>query len=166
MSNDDLDELLNRFDDRNKKHRSGQATEQSDEELFVAEFEKMRATSIKPTLINLGNKIRERGHDYAFREGQFTPPRGSRTQPDEAFIRMQIYLSNEEKPESGDDDRRCYLMFRTDSKKKMVQVIASDLTSTGGEVTKEGEFMVQQFTPMYTQEKFVHLFRRLSKKIL
>jgi hypothetical protein len=166
MSNDDLNELLDRFDARYEKRQSGLSTEQSDEEIFIAEFEKMRSTSIKPTLTQLGDKIKARGHDYAFREGTFTPPRGSRTQPDEAFLRMQIYLSNEGKPEAGDDDRRCYIMFRTDSKKKVVQIVASDLTSTGGEVTKEGEFMVQQFTPIYVTEKFVHLFRRLSKKIL
>jgi hypothetical protein len=166
MSIDDLDQLLDRFDSRQNKAATGRDTEQTDEELFIAEFEKMRAASIKPTLAQLGDKIRGRGHNYAIREGQFTPPRGSRTQPDEAFIRMQIYLSNEDKPEPGDDERRCYLMFRTDTRKKVVQVIASDLTSTGGEVTKEGEFMVQQFTPMYVTEKFVHLFRRLSKKII
>jgi len=165
MSNDDLDDLLNRFDSRHKKVTEGAAEDMSDEELFLADFEKQRASDIRPTLEALGKKLRERGHDYAFREAQFQKPRGSRTQPDEAYIRMQIYLVNEPKPEAGDDDRRCYIMFRTNHKTKMVEMIASDLTATGGEVTKEGSCQVNQLTKMFVQEKFVHLFRRLSKKV-
>ncbi len=165
MANDDLNDLLDRFDSRSKKANEGASTEMSDEEAFVAEFEQARETSIRPTLLSLGNQIKQRGHDFALREAQFQKPRGSRTQPDEAFIRMQIYLSNEPPPEAGDDDRRCYILFKTNHRKKMVEMVMSDLTATGGETTKEGEAMVNQLTRMYIQEKFVHLFRRLSKKI-
>ena len=166
MANDDLNELLDRFDARSKKQSEGEQEEQTDEQIFISDFEKARTATIKPALQALGNKIKERGHDYVFREAPFQPPRGSRTQPDEGYIRMQIYLSNEPKPEAGDDDRRCYIMFRTNHRTKMVQMIISDLTATGGETSKEGEFMVNQFTPMFVQEKFVQLFRRLSKKIV
>lgn len=165
MANDDLNELLDRFDSRSKKANEGASAEMSDEEAFIAEFEQARENSIRPTLMSLGNQIKQRGHDFAFREAQFQKPRGSRTQPDEAFIRMQIYLANEPKPEAGDDDRRCYIMFKTNHKKKMVEMVMSDLTATGGETTKEGEAMVNQLTKMFIQEKFVNLFRRLSKKI-
>jgi hypothetical protein len=164
MGTDELDDLLNRFDDRNKKRSAGQGEAVTDEEAFVAEFETARKTIIKPTLVKLGEQVKPRGHSYALREGEFKRAYGSRPLPDEAFIRMQIYLSNEGPPEMGDDDRRAYIMFKTNFRTRKVEMIVSDLTATGGETQKEGEFMVNQFTPMFVQEKFVHLFRKLSKK--
>jgi len=164
MVNDELNELMDRFESRHKKRDAGQDEVMSDEEAFIAEFETARRNIIKPTLLKLGDQIKTRGHSYAMREGEFKRAYGSRPLPDEAFIRMQIYLANEGPPEFGDDDRRAYLMFKTNFRNRKVEMVVSDLTATGGETGKEGEFMVNQFTPMFVQEKFVHLFRKLSKK--
>ena len=164
MSNEELNELMDRFESRHKKRDAGHGEVMSDEEAFIAEFEAARNNIIKPTLLKLGDQIKTRGHSYAMREGEFKRAYGSRPLPDEAFIRMQIYLANEGPPEFGDDDRRAYIMFKTNFRNRKVEMVVSDLTATGGETGKEGEFMVNQFTPMFVQEKFVHLFRKLSKK--
>lgn len=164
MSNEELNELMDRFESRHKKRDAGQDEVMSDEEAFIRDFEQARNNVIKPTLLQLGKQIQARGHDFAMREGEFKRAFGSRPLPDEAFIRMQIYLANEGPPEFGDDDRRAYILFKTNFRNRKVEMVVSDLTATGGETGKEGEFMVNQFTPMFVQEKFIHLFRKLSKK--
>jgi hypothetical protein len=46
----------------------------------------------------------------------------------------------------------------------MVHLIVSDMTDRGGEISKEGEYPLEQVTDVLIKEKFILLFQRLMRR--
>jgi hypothetical protein len=154
---DDLSSLLDRLDG-NKPSKSTE----SPEDAWVAKFNEHRAKVIRPTLEGLGKEIEKRGHDFLIVEKEFR--RGNRAVPDEAVIRIDIYLSDEKSRTKINADRRPGLGFITKHKAQMVQVTICDMTSRGGVESKIGEFPLEKVDMPFIRDKFVALFKRLVSK--
>lgn len=158
--NDDLGGLLDKFQDSLSTDTRDEATKAED--AWVARFDELRRSVIRPTLDALGKQIQQREHDYNIVETQFR--RGHRPMPDEASIRMDIYLSNERTRTNIGMDRRPHLAFQTHHRSEMVQVLICDITSKGGVVSKVGDFPIERVDATFIREKFVALFKRLSSQ--
>ena len=154
---DDLSSLLDRLDG-NKPSKAAE----SPEDAWVARFNEHRAKVIRPTLEGLGKEIEKRGHDFLIVEKEFR--RGNRAIPDEAAIRIDIYLSDEKSRTKINADRRPGLGFITKHKAQMVQVTICDMTSRGGVESKIGEFPLEKMDMPFIRDKFVALFKRLVTK--
>src|SRR6185436_8555147 len=98
----------------------------TEEDKWVARFEDIRRTVIKPTLEKLGEQIRTREHDFNIVETKFR--RDNRAIPDEASIRMDIYLATERTRTNVGADRRPHIAFTTHHRSEMVQVTICDIT--------------------------------------
>ena len=164
LTDAELEELLDKYEKGQKGKRDNRETALNEEEQFIIDFGKIRASLIRPKLESLGRQIQARGHDFALSEGEFVRQRGSNPKPEEAFIKMTIYLAHETDRTQVGDPRRPYMTFTSDHRAKKVVCHLSDHTATGGQTWKDGEYTFNQITPIFIQERFVALFRNLAKK--
>lgn len=155
---DDLDSLL----DKLEGSKSAATSAASPEDAWVAKFNEHRAKVIRPALEALGKEIEKRGHDFLISEREFR--RGNRAIPDEAQIRIDIYLADEKSRTKINADRRPGLTFITKHKAQLVQVMISDITSRGGNDSKIGEFPLDKVDTSFIRDKFIALFKRLVAK--
>jgi hypothetical protein len=159
----EVGDALQRFQD--SQNKKAQDLEQAirEENEWIAAFDKARAKVIRPTLESLGEKLRAKEHDYNIVETPFR--RDNRAVPDEASIRMDIYLATDRTRTGIGMDRRPCLLFRTHHRSKLVHLIVSDMTDRGGEIAKEGEYPLEQVNDVVIKEKFILLFTRLMRKV-
>ena len=155
---DDLDSLLDKLEGT----KAAAATATNPEDAWVAKFKEHSAKVIRPTLESLGKAIEARGHDFLVAEREFR--RGNRAVPDEAQIRIDIYLADEKSRTKINADRRPGLTFITKHKAQLVQVMISDITSRGGNDSKIGEFPLDKIDASFVRDKFIALFKRLVAK--
>ena len=155
---DDLGALLDRLDGNSK----AAAPKVNPEDEWVAKFNDHKSKVIRPVMEALGAEIEKRGHDFLIAEREFR--RGNRAIPDEAYIRIDIYLADEKTRTRINADRRPGLGFTTNHKKQVVQVTISDITSRGGSESKIGEFPLDKVDGQLIKDKFVALFKRLVAK--
>ena len=155
---DDLASLLDKLEGT----KSTATAAPSPEDEWVARFNDHRAKVIRPALESLGKEIEKRGHDFLIAEREFR--RGNRAIPDEAQIRIDIYLADEKSRTKINADRRPGLGFVTKHKAQVVQVMISDITSRGGTESKIGEFPLDKIDQDFIRDKFIALFRRLVAK--
>ena len=155
---DDLSSLLDRLDGA----KPAPTAKVSPEDAWVAKFNEHRAKVIRPTLELLGAEIERRGHDFLIVEKEFR--RGNRAIPDEASIRIDLYLADEKSRTKINADRRPHLGFTTHAKTQVVRVTLCDITSKGGVESKVGDFTLDKVDTMFVRDKFVALFKRLVGK--
>lgn len=155
---DDLDSLLDKLEGT----KAAAAAAINPEDAWIAKFNDHCAKVIRPTLESLGKAIEARGHDFLVAQREFR--RGNRAVPDEAQIRIDIYLADEKSRTKINADRRPGLGFVTKVKAQSVQVVISDITSRGGIESKVGEFPIDKIDEAFIKEKFVALFKRLVAK--
>ena len=153
---------LQRFNESQTK--KAQEIEQAirDEDAWIATFNERREKVIRPTMEALGEKLRAKEHDYNLVETNFR--RDNRAVPDEASIRMDIYLATDRTRTGVGMDRRPCLLFKTHHRSKLVHLVVSDMTDRGGTVTKEGEYPLDKVSDVFIKEKFIELFHRLMRK--
>jgi hypothetical protein len=156
---DDLDSLLDKLEGTKSPSAAGQA---SPEDAWVAKFNDHRAKVIRPALEALGKEIEKRGHDFLIAEREFR--RGNRAIPDEAQVKIDIYLADEKSRTKINADRRPGLAFITKHKTQTVQVMISDITSRGGSDSRIGEFPLDKVDTAFIRDKFIALFKRLVAK--
>ena|SRR5687768_6422537 len=161
---DQLNAALEAYEKGQAGKRDNRETALNEEMQFLANFVTVRAKEIRPALQKLGNKLRERDHDYSITEGDFKPPHGARAAADEAYIRMSIYLSHLKDRTRTEHSKVPYIHFETDHRIRKVKISVSDFTDAGGSITKLGEFDVTQLNPIFIGEKFLFLFVRLARK--
>jgi hypothetical protein len=157
---DELSSLLDSLDVR--KGPAPAAEKVSPEDAWIARFNTLRDKVIRPTMEQLGKEIESRGHDFHIVSKDFR--RGNRAIPDEASIRIDIYLADEKTRTKINADRRPHVGFTTHHKTQMVQVTLCDITSRGGVESKIGEFPVDKIDAQMVKDKFVALFKRLLSK--
>ena len=129
------------------------------EEQWVARFDEVRRKVIRPTLEALGDQIRLREHDFNIVEVPFR--RDNRAIPEEASIRMDLYLATERTRTIIGADRRPFLEFKTHHRSETVQVTLCDITARGGVVSKVGDFPLDKVDEFFIREKFRALLNRL-----
>ena len=156
------DELSSLLDSLDKSITVPGAAKAAPEDAWVAKFNDHRAKVIRPALEALGKELEKRGHDFLIVEREFR--RGNRAIPDEASIRIDIYLADEKTRTKINADRRPHLGFHTHAKTQMIQVTICDITSKGGIESKIGSFPVDKVDVAFIREKFVALFKRLLSK--
>jgi|SRR5687767_115863 len=152
---DELSSLLDALDGAKPKAVSATGAEDA----WVGKFNEHRTKLIRPTLEALGKEIEKRGHDFLIVEREFR--RGNRAVPDEASIRIDLFLADEKSRTKINADRRPGLGFITKHKAQVVQVTISDVTSRGGVESKIGEFPIEKIDSPFIRDKFVALFKRL-----
>ena len=153
---------LQRFNDSQTKKAKDVEAAMREEDEWVKAFDQRRNKVIRPTLEALGAKLQAKEHDFNIVETQFR--RDNRAVPDEASIRMDIYLATDRTRTGVGMDRRPCLLFKTHHRSKMVHLIVSDMTDRGGEISKEGEYPLEQVSDVLIKEKFILLFQRLMRK--
>jgi hypothetical protein len=154
---------LQRFNDSQSKKAKEIDEAVKEEDAWIAAFNERRDKVIRPTMEALGEKLRANEHDYNLVETQFR--RDNRAVPDEASIRMDIYLAFDRTRTGVGMDRRPCLLFKTHHRSKLVHLVVSDMTDRGGEISKEGEYPLEQMTDVLIKEKFILLFHRLMRKV-
>ena len=159
----EVGEALKRFNESRTKKAKDLEQAAREEDAWIATFVARRAKVIRPTMEALGEKLRAGEHDYNLVETEFR--RDNRAVPDEASIRMDIYLATDRTRTGIGMDRRPYLLFKTHHRSKLVHLIVSDMTDRGGEITKEGEYELEKVTDVLIKEKFILLFQRLMRKV-
>ena len=158
-SNDELKTLLKTYDTQKGKDRAPDK-ELAAEEAWVAKFVALRDKVIRPTMEELGKELQKHGHDFNIVEKQFRRA-DNRATPEEASIRIDIYLSNERTRTVIGQDRRPHVALATHHRSQMVQLFICDITSRGGVVSKVGDYPLERVDAALIRDKFVALFKRL-----
>jgi len=152
---DDLSTLLDNYEGAKVNPPSKEAPEDA----WIEKFNAHRDKVIRPTMEQLGNEIEKRGHDFHIVARDFR--RGNRPLPDEASIRIDIYLADEKTRTRINADKRPHVGFSTNHKKQTVNVTICDVTSRGGVESKVAEFPLDKIDAALIKDKFVALFKRL-----
>jgi len=160
MADKTLGGLLDKFEKKAKSTPQEQSQAEKEEMAFIAKFETLRSKVIFPAFELLGQEIRKRGHDFNVVQLPFKRV-DTRPLPQEASIRIDIYLENERTRTVINADRRPYLKFETHHRARLVQVTICDITSRGGVESKVGDFEVNQIDGAFVKDKFVALFKRI-----
>src|SRR5258706_13146256 len=161
-----MDEELRGLLDKLEKGHKGAEKERAEalkvEDQWVTRFDEVRHKIIRPTLEALGEQIRQRDHDFNIVETPFR--RDNRAVPQEAAIRIDLYLSTERPRTIIGMDRRPHIAFTTHHRSEMVPVTISDITARGGVVSKIGDYPLEKVDEFLVREKFRALFNRLASQ--
>jgi hypothetical protein len=160
MADRTLSGLLDKFEKSAKSSAQDLSQAEKEEMSFIAKFETLRSKVIFPAFQLLGDEIRKRGHDFNVIQLPFKRL-DTRPLPQEASVRIDIYLDNERTRTVINADRRPYLKFETHHRARVVQVTICDITSRGGVESKIGDFEIAQIDGAFVKEKFVALFKRI-----
>ena len=152
---DDLSTLLNSYDGTKVNPPSKTPAEDA----WIEKFNAHRDKVIRPTMEQLGKEVEKRGHDFHIVSKDFR--RGNRPMPDEATIRIDVYLADERTRTKINADKRPHLGFVTNHKKQTVNVVICDVTSRGGVESKVAELPIDKIDAPLIRDKFVALFKRL-----
>jgi hypothetical protein len=152
---DDLSTLLGNYKDA--KVTPPDKSKAEDE--WVEKFNAHRDKVIRPAMEQLGKEIEKHGHDFHIVAHDFR--RGNRPAPDEASIRIDIYLADEKTRTKINAGKRPHVGFSTNHKKQTVNVTICDVTSRGGVESKVAEFPLDKIDAALIRDKFVALFKRL-----
>jgi hypothetical protein len=155
-TNDELGSILDGYDSA----KVNPPDKSSEQDAWIDKFNTHREKVIKPAMELLGQEIEKRGHDFHIVSKDFR--RGNRPVPDEASIRIDLYLADEKTRTKINADKRPHLGFVTNHKTKTVSVIICDVTSRGGVESKVGEFTLDKIDAPLIKDKFVALFKRLT----
>jgi hypothetical protein len=152
---DDLSTLLDNYNDAKVTPPNVSGAEDE----WIEKFNAHRDKVIRPAMEQLGKEIEKRGHDFHIVSRDFR--RGNRPLPDEASIRIDIYLADEKTRTKINADKRPHVGFATNHKKQTVNVVICDVTSRGGVESKVAEFPLDKIDAPLIRDKFVALFKRL-----
>lgn len=152
---DDLSSLLDSYDGA----KVNPPDKSSAEDAWIEKFNAHRDKVIRPVMEQLGKEIEKRGHDFHIVAKDFR--RGNRPLPDEASIRIDLFLADEKTRTKINADRRPHVGFVTNHKKQTVNVIICDVTSRGGVESKVAELPLDKVDAALIKDKFVALFKRL-----
>ena len=152
---DDLSSLLDSYDGA----KVNPPDKESPENEWIEKFNAHRDKVIRPVMEQLGKEIEKRGHDFHIVSKDFR--RGNRPTPDEASIRIDLYLADEKTRTRINADRRPYVGFTTNHKTQTVNVIICDVTSRGGIESKVADLPFDKIDAALIKDKFVALFKRL-----
>ena len=152
---DDLSSLLDSYDGA----KVNPPDKSSAEDAWIEKFNAHRDKVIRPVMEQLGKEIEKRGHDFHIVAKDFR--RGNRPLPDEASIRIDLFLADEKTRTKINADRRPHVGFVTNHKKQTVSVIICDVTSRGGVESKVAELPLDKVDAALIKDKFVALFKRL-----
>lgn len=152
---DDLSSLLDSYDGA----KVNPPDKSSAEDAWIEKFNAHRDKVIRPVMEQLGKEIEKRGHDFHIVAKDFR--RGNRPLPDEASIRIDLYLADEKTRTKINADRRPHVGFVTNHKKQTVNVVICDVTSRGGVESKVAELPLDKIDAALIKDKFVALFKRL-----
>jgi hypothetical protein len=98
---DKLDALLAKYEKRLKAIRETRERDREEREAFVAGFDKLCEEVIRPVMDEIGQKLRERGHDYVLTEQDWVSPEGRRQSK---RISLLVFPAGERRPEAIDED--------------------------------------------------------------
>ena len=160
MGDRTLNGLLDKLDKAPKPKASEKSAAEKAEDAWVAKFDAQKQKVIRPTMELLGQEMRKRGHDFNIVEQPFKRM-DMRPLPQEASIRIDLYLANERTRTVINADRRPYLKFETHHRSQMVQVWICDVTSRGGVESKIGDFPVEQMDQDFIKDKFLAMVKRV-----
>ena len=152
---DNLSSLLDSYDGA----KVNPPDKSSAEDEWIAKFNAHRDKVVRPIMEQLGKEIEKRGHDFHIVSKDFR--RGNRPLPDEASIRIDLYLADEKTRTKINADRRPHLGVSTNHKKQTVNVTICDVTSRGGIESKVAELPLDKIDAALIRDKFVALFKRL-----
>jgi hypothetical protein len=151
----DLSSVLDSYDSAKVNPPDTAAAENE----WIEKFNAHRDKVIRPTMEELGKEVEKRGHDFHIFSKDFR--RGNRPMPDEASIRIDVYLADERTRTKINADKRPHVGFVTNHKKRTVNVVICDVTSRGGVESKVAELPLDKIDAALIRDKFVALFKRL-----
>jgi hypothetical protein len=160
---EDISGLLDNLSSAAKGNVSERELAVKAEDAWIEKFYEVRKNVIRPMMDKLGKEIQKRDHDYNIVETPFR--RDNRAIPDEATIRMDVFLDTERTRTLVGLDRRPHLMFQSHHRSERVHCIVCDITSRGGVVSKIGEFPLEAINEALVKEKFVVLMKRLIAQV-
>ena len=158
-----LDGLLDNLSKAREGGGGEKAVAVKGEDAWVEKFNALRKNTIRPTMEALGKEIQKRDHDFNIVETPFR--RDNRAIPDEATIRMDVFLDTERTRTLIGLDRRPHLLFQTHHRSERVHCIICDITSRGGVVSKIAEYPLEAINAALVKEQFVVLFKRLIAQV-
>ena len=160
MGDRTLNGLLDKLDKAPQPKAKEKSAAEKAEDAWIAKFDAQKQKVIRPTMELLGQEMRKRGHDFNIVEQPFKRM-DLRPLPQEASIRIDLYLANERTRTVINAERRPYLKFETHHRSQMVQVWICDVTSRGGVESKIGDFAIEQCDQNFIKDKFLAMVKRV-----
>ena len=165
MKNDTSDRLESVFDKYDKKQteiKNEQEKVKTEHELFLETFDKKITEVIRPTMEELGEAIKNRGHHFEITEGQETQDGEGRTTA--AQVKMKIHPNGQQPRYGQPGDSPALTFFAGTYDNKVWSHASTIMPGRGGSAGKRNDYLVENITNDIVEEEIIHLLNECFGK--
>ena len=157
-----LKSIFDKYDKKQAETKIEQERVKSEHELFLESFDKIIAETIRPTMEELGEAIKARGHNFEITESKETQDGQGRTTG--ATIRIEIH-SNGQRPRFGQVGDRPALTFIAGTyDNKLCSHVSTMMPGRGGSAGKRKDYNIADITKDVVEEEIIHLLNECFGK--
>ena len=158
MQNKTADKLKSVFDKYDKKQSEAQKEQErikTEHEIFLEHFDETISKVIRPTMEELCEAIKSRGHNCEITQGKESKDEKGRTIS--AQIKMEIHPDGK-RPSFGQPGRCPAISFIADTYANKVWTdVSTMLPGRGGSAGKRNEYNLENITSEIVEEEVIHL---------
>lgn len=152
-----LDNILNQYDKKQAEVQEVKERKQTEEEIFLEEFRRIRQNVIRPVLENIGNQLKSRGHDYEIEEPKNTTDAQGRELPPR--IGMKIYPSGVERSVYRSDSTPNISFVAHTSRKNIYTHVSTMQPNRGGSAGARADLELNEIN---TETVETHVLKAIS----
>jgi hypothetical protein len=158
MKKDTVDKLKSVFDKYDKKQTEIKKEHErikTEHEIFLEAFGKIIAEVIRPTMEELGEAIKNRGHNFEITEGQETQDGKGRTIA--AQVKMGIHPNEQQQRFGQSSEYPALTFFAGTYDNKVWSHVSTMMLGRGGYAGKRNDYKLENITKDIVEEEILHL---------
>jgi hypothetical protein len=141
---DQLDRLLDSYDEKLRRQSEAQAATAVREDRFLAEFSKVRTQTASPFFERIGNRLRSRGHDFEIASQDHKVDQDGKST--DASIGLYVYPSGIDRLRYRHHDVPSLLVIASRRDQKITLRACNMIPGKAGTAGSVGEFTLDQLT--------------------
>lgn len=153
--------MLSKYDNVQNKAKEVAQIQQSKRQAFVDDFEIFANSVIKPMMTEIGNIIKEKGHDYKVSfDKEYANDKGNVI---DSRITMNIFPNG--KGRGDHQNISAHILFYADKYSEKIGIHENNIVpfSSGTSCKKSGDFTIQSLTPQIIEKEIIDSIGNILK---
>ena len=150
---------MDKYEQRLEEAKKRQEQIKSEEDVFLSEFTRLRKEVIHPRMEDIGNPLKERGHDYRISEEEESVDLEGRTR--DARITMNIFPAGVDRSAYRPENTPSISFVATRYKKKIWAHSSNIMPNRGGSAGPRGEFNAEEITSDVVEREVLGVLKEI-----
>jgi hypothetical protein len=150
---DKLDQIFQKYDERQAEHRKVQQEAKKAEDVFLEDFANFRRDVVKPFFDEIGAYLKQKGHDFRIREQDYSVGEDKKTT--DAGITLFIFPAGVEPRGHREYENPHYSVFATRYSKTLRLHGSNMRPGSGGSAGPRGEYKLEQLNRQVLENDLV-----------